>query len=92
MITETNEIQVLNINDINIIITGGFLYTNLDEQICVQISLYQSKDLEILNNFLNTNINISINNFTITGILKEIVHSREQTYIIILERGQYIYG
>ena len=92
MITETNEIQVLNINNINIMITEGFLYTNLDEQICVQISLYQSKDLEILNNFLNTDINISINNFTITGILKEIVHSREQTYIIILERGQYIYG
>ena len=92
MITETNEIQALNINNINIMITGCFLYTNLDEQICVQISLYQSKDLEILNNFLNTDINISINNFTITGILKEIVHSREQTYIIILERGQYIYG
>lgn len=81
--------QYLSVNDINIAVLDCLFYESADKNFCVQIELVDKKDIEIIAQ--QTNIVLLLNNFKITGLLQQIIHSKDNIYIIVLQGGTYSY-
>ncbi len=85
--------QYLAINNTdNVAISKCSIYKSADHHLCLQIVLSNSDDINIISKYLNTSTTFFLNGFKISGEMSQIVHSKDNIYIIALQGGQYIYG
>lgn len=87
------ENQNITINNSDILIKDAIMYHNLEEKLCLQLNIVNSLNANDLYILTGEKVNISMNNFYINGKIEQIVHSRDNIYIIIFELGgKYSYG
>lgn len=87
------ENQNITINNSDILIKDAIMYHNLEEKLCLQLNIVNSLNANDLYILTGEKVNISMNNFYINGKIEQIVHSRDNIYIIIFELGgNYSYG